>query len=51
MGDGYVSVSIPEKLMKKVDELLEAGDTIYNSKADFVKDAIRLRLREFGVIT
>lgn len=45
----YNSVSIPESLMKKIDELIEKEETTYTSKTEFVKDAIRIRLRDFGL--
>jgi Arc/MetJ-type ribon-helix-helix transcriptional regulator len=46
---GYTSVSVSSKLIEKIDEALKSGKTTYNSRSDFIKDAIRIRLRELGI--
>jgi len=48
MVDGYKSVSISNKLIEKIDEVIQSGESTYNSRSDFIKDAIRIRLRELN---
>jgi len=43
----YVPVQIPKSLLKKVDEIV--GKLGYRSRSEFVKEAIRALLREYGV--
>jgi len=50
MPKGYMSVSIPKQLMEVIEEVIESGETTYSSKTEFIKEAIRLRLREMGKI-
>ena len=45
-----MSVSIPTKLMEVIDEVIESGETTYNSKTEFIKEAIRMRLRDMGKV-
>jgi metal-responsive CopG/Arc/MetJ family transcriptional regulator len=46
----YSSVSVHAELLKRIDDVLESGKTTYTSRADFIQDAIRIRLRELGKI-
>ena len=48
MAKGYTSVSVKDKLLKLIDEIVNSGETSYGTRSDFIKDAIRIRLREFG---
>ena len=48
MAKDYVTVSLPRKLIRKIETIIDSGETGYTSKADFIKDAIRIRLRELG---
>jgi len=44
----YVSVSIPEALANKVDEILESGNWGFRTRAEIVNEALReflLRLK------
>ncbi len=44
----YVTIRLPKSLVEKVDKyILESGE--YSSRADFVKEAIRLRLQQLGI--
>ena len=49
MGKNYVSVSISKRLIDKIDKLIDSEESTYITKSDFIRDAIRLRLRAFGV--
>jgi len=42
----YIFVKIPKSLLDEVDEIL--GKHGYRSRSEFVKDAIRSLLREYG---
>jgi metal-responsive CopG/Arc/MetJ family transcriptional regulator len=46
----YVSVSLPKPLMDIVDEIVESEKPLYSSRAEFINDAVRIRLRELGKI-
>jgi len=43
---GYVTLKIPEELIKAIDEIV-IGKYGYRSRAEFVKEAIRDKLKEF----
>ena len=45
----YHSVSISKKLIDEINILIESEKLTYTTKSDFIKDAIRLRLRAFYV--
>lgn len=40
----YVNISITEDLAKKIDEYLKKSKEGYRSRAEFISEAIRLRL-------
>lgn len=44
----YVSISIPKNLSDLIDEIINSGESTYVSKTEFIKDAIRIRLREMN---
>jgi len=48
--EGYTSVSISNEIIDKIDEVIVSGETTYKTWSDFIKDALRMRLRELGVI-
>ena len=48
MADGYINISIPKELIKKVDNLIEKGEYGYTSRAEFIKEAIREKLKSLG---
>jgi Arc/MetJ-type ribon-helix-helix transcriptional regulator len=48
--EGYTSVSISNEIIEKIDVVIESGKTTYRTRSDFIKDALRIRLRELGII-
>ncbi len=40
----YVNISITEDLAKKIDDFIEKTNQGYRSRAEFISEAIRLRL-------
>ena len=46
----YSSVSISKTLIEKIEEVLERKDSTYSSKTEFIKDAIRTKLRDFDIL-
>lgn len=48
MAKGYSSVSIADKVLKLIDEVINSGETTYGTRSDFIKDALRIRLRDLG---
>ena len=42
----YVTVKVPIQLAEAIDEVIEQGKKGYKSRAEFVKEAVRLRLEE-----
>jgi len=49
MSERYVTISLPESFVKKIDEVIDNKDFGYSSRAEFVKESIRNRLRELGI--
>jgi Arc/MetJ-type ribon-helix-helix transcriptional regulator len=43
-----VNVGIPESIVKRVDEVVKSGKYGYPSRNDFVREAIREKLRVLG---
>ena len=41
----------PDEIRKRIDEVIESGKTTYTTRSDFIKDALRKRLRELGFET
>jgi Arc/MetJ-type ribon-helix-helix transcriptional regulator len=48
--EGYTSVSISNAIIEIIDKLVNSGDETYRTRSDFIKDALRLRLRDLGYI-
>ncbi|MEM2364262.1 MAG: ribbon-helix-helix domain-containing protein [Candidatus Bathyarchaeia archaeon] len=42
----YLTVSIPRELIEEIDRAISVGKYGYDSRAEFIKDAIRRRLEE-----
>ena len=42
----HVSVSIPRDLIERIDRIIESGRYGYDSRPEFIKEAIRKRLEE-----
>jgi metal-responsive CopG/Arc/MetJ family transcriptional regulator len=47
----FVSVSIPEELIKEVDRILLSRKGDYESRPEFIKDAVRRRLEEVKALS
>jgi metal-responsive CopG/Arc/MetJ family transcriptional regulator len=47
----FVSVSIPEELIKEIDKLLEKSRLGYESRPEFIKEAVRRRLEELKALS
>ena len=45
--DDYVTVRIPRSLAREIDEIVESDTLGYKSRAEFVKEAVRLRIELF----
>lgn len=48
--EGKTSISVEVSLVKIIDEVVASGKHGYANRPDFVRDAIRRRLRELGFI-
>jgi len=46
----FVSVSIPEELIKEIDKILASHKGGYESRPEFIKEAIRKRLEEMKAL-
>jgi len=44
MRERYVNISITEDLAKKIDDYMEKAKEGYRSRAEFISEAVRLRL-------
>jgi metal-responsive CopG/Arc/MetJ family transcriptional regulator len=47
----FVSISLPKDLVEKIDLIIKAGTLGYDSRPEFIKEAIRKRLSELGYET
>lgn len=45
----YDSISVPKILTDKIKELIEGDNTSFRTKTEFVVDAVRRSLREYGI--
>ena len=45
-----MSVSIPESLMQEIDKILEKEKLGYESRPEFIKEAVRKRLEELKTL-
>lgn len=45
--EGHTNVSLPDELADRVDEIVENGDAGYQSRAEFVRAAVRERLKDY----
>jgi len=49
MTEDYSSISLPKSFVKKIDEIVDNKEYGYSSRAEFIKEAIRLHLTKYGV--
>lgn len=49
MADDYVTVSLPEPIIDKIDKVIKAKGLGFQSRPEFVKDAVRRLLQDYGV--
>jgi len=45
---GWVNMSLPEEIANRIDEVVKSGKYGFRSRADFVLEAVKMRLKEFG---
>lgn len=43
---GYAGFSLPDELVKEIDKIVENKKYRYLSRADFMRDAVRFKLKE-----
>jgi metal-responsive CopG/Arc/MetJ family transcriptional regulator len=46
----FISVSIPESLIVEIDKILEKEKLGYQSRPEFIKEAVRKRLEELKTL-
>ena len=46
----FVSVSIPAEIIEQIDRVIESKKLGYDSRPEFIKDAVRRRLEEMASI-
>jgi len=44
--DDYITVRIPRQLAHEIDEIIRSGTLGYKTRAEIVKEAIRLRIEQ-----
>jgi len=49
--NNYVTVKIPTELADEIDNILNASKRGYKTRAEFVKEAVRIRLDEVKKIS
>jgi len=50
MGKEWITIKLPKDLVDRIDNLIESGRYGYTSRADFVSDAVRRLLKEYGYL-
>jgi len=45
---GWANISLPEEIAKRIDEVVRSNKYGFRSRADFVLEAVKMRLKEFG---
>lgn len=48
MSKKYITVSLPEPLIEKVDKIIDIKKLGYTSRPEFIKDSIRRHLERLG---
>jgi len=48
--NAYVTIKIPKELADLIDKVIESKRFGYRSRAEFINEAIRQKLRELGYI-
>ena len=46
----WITIALSKDLVDKIDKLVESGKYGYTSRADFVSDAVRKLLKEYGYL-
>jgi len=46
----FVSVSIPAEIISQIDKIIESKKHGYESRPEFIKDAVRRRLEEMKAL-
>lgn len=49
MGHKYVTIRIPKELTNEIDEIIMKRGYGYKSRAEFVKEALRIQLRVINI--
>lgn len=44
---GYVNIPLPRELVGQIEEIMKVGKCGYRTRAEFVKEAVREKLRGF----
>jgi len=50
-GAKFVSVSIPAEVIEQIDRMIESRKHGYESRPEFIKDAVRRRLEEMKALS
>jgi metal-responsive CopG/Arc/MetJ family transcriptional regulator len=50
MSQGYDSISLPKEFVKKIDKVIETTEYGYKSRAEFIKEAVRIHLKQYGFL-
>ncbi len=50
MPDDYITISIPKKLIEKIDNVINSKEYGYTSRPEFAKEAIREKLKSLGML-
>jgi metal-responsive CopG/Arc/MetJ family transcriptional regulator len=48
--DKFVSVSLPEEIIEQIDRVIESRKHGYESRPEFIKDAVRRRLEDMKTL-
>ena len=48
--DKFVSVSIPTEIIEQIDRVIDSRKPGYESRPEFIKDAVRRRLEEMKAL-
>ena len=46
--DDWVTIALPKEIVDRIDAVVESKKFGFRSRADFVLEAVKMKLREFG---
>ena len=46
--DDWITIALPKEIVERIDKVIESRKFGFRSRADFVLEAVKMKLKEFG---